>query len=99
MALGHAFRIGFGTALFAVLVASAHGHAQTSAVNKAGWVDKFRQLDETWPTANTYRTASGAPGKDYWQQKVDYDIKVALNDDKQSIAGSETITYKNNSPD
>jgi hypothetical protein len=51
------------------------------------------------PTPNEYRTASGAPGHRYWQQRADYVINVELDDDKQRITGSETITYKNNSPD
>lgn len=59
---------------------------------------KFRQMGTEYPTPNTYRTASGAPGESYWQQKVDYDIKVELDDDKQKIRGTEVITYTNNSP-
>ncbi|MCB1054813.1 MAG: aminopeptidase, partial [Acidobacteria bacterium] len=61
--------------------------------------DKFRQLEEVLPTPNAYRTASGAPGHDYWQQRADYDIKVHLDDEQQRIEGSETITYTNVSPD
>jgi hypothetical protein len=61
--------------------------------------DKFRQLDEVLPTPNVYRTASGAPGHKYWQQQADYKIKVKLHDDKQTLTASETINYKNNSPD
>ncbi|MEX2963701.1 M1 family metallopeptidase [Microbulbifer sp. TYP-18] len=61
--------------------------------------DSFRQLNELLPTPNAYRTASGAPGHAYWQQQADYDIKVSLDDDKQLITASETITYTNNSPD
>ena len=57
---------------------------------------KFRQMGTEFPTANTYRTASGAPGESYWQQKVDYDIKVELDDEKQRIMGKEVITYTNN---
>ena len=60
--------------------------------------DKFRQLEESWPTPNDQRIASGKPGPGYWQQQTDYKIKVELNDDNQSISGSEMITYKNNSP-
>src|SRR5258707_15862140 len=63
------------------------------------WKGKFEQLDQMLPTPNEYRTGSGAPGPKYWQQQADYDIKVELNDDNQSITGSETITYLNNSPD
>jgi hypothetical protein len=60
---------------------------------------KFEQLGTMLPTPNTYRSASGAPGPEYWQQKADYDIKVRLDDEKQHITGSEIITYTNNSPD
>jgi len=61
--------------------------------------DKFRQLDELLPTANTYRTASGAPGHKYWQQKVNYKISISLDDEKQKLTGNETMDYQNNSPD
>ncbi|HOY11481.1 MAG TPA: M1 family metallopeptidase [Saprospiraceae bacterium] len=60
---------------------------------------KFEQLGPILPTPNSYRTASGAPGHEYWQQRADYNIKVTLDDNNQSITGSETITYFNNSPD
>jgi hypothetical protein len=61
--------------------------------------DKFAQLETLLPTPNTYRTASGAPGHQYWQQRADYNIKVTLDDAKQAISGAETITYTNLSPD
>ena len=61
--------------------------------------DKFKQLQDEWPTPNTYRTASGAPGRDYWQQKADYDMKIRLDDENQRLYGDQTITYHNNSPD
>lgn len=60
---------------------------------------KFRQLGTEIPTPNVYRTASGAPGHEYWQQKADYDMKIELDDEKQRIYGDETVTYTNNSPD
>lgn len=59
----------------------------------------FRQMYDLLPTANTYRTATGAPGHEYYQQRADYDIKVELDDDNQKIYGEETITFFNNSPD
>lgn len=61
--------------------------------------DKFAQLETLLPTPNSYRTASGAPGTDYWQQRADYNIRVKLDDEKQAITGSEDITYTNLSPD
>jgi len=63
------------------------------------WANKFEQLDQMLPTPNSYRSSSGAPGSDYWQQKADYVINVELNDENQTITGSETITYFNNSPE
>ncbi len=61
--------------------------------------DKFRQLDELLPTPTTIRTASGAPGHAYWQQRADYAIRATLDESKRAISGTETITYHNNSPD
>ncbi len=61
--------------------------------------NKFRQLYHELPTPNVYRTASGAPGHEYYQQKANYDIEVTLDDEKQTIYGTERITYENNSPD
>jgi len=60
---------------------------------------KFKQLGQALPTPNVYRTASGAPGHEYWQQQVDYNIEVTLDDENQRIDGEERILYKNNSPD
>lgn len=60
---------------------------------------KFAQLEQLLPTPNTYRTASGAPGHEYWQQQADYKISVSLDEENQSIVGREQITYTNNSPD
>ena len=65
----------------------------------AQWGQKFEQLGTSLPTPNTYRTASGAPGKDYWQQRADYKIELTLDDVKQQIEGTEAINYFNQSPD
>jgi peptidase M1-like protein len=62
-------------------------------------IDKFRQLDERYPTPSEYRTASGAPGHKYWQQRADYDIDVAIDDENQRLTASAQISYHNNSPD
>ena len=51
------------------------------------------------PTPNEYRTASGAPGPKYWQQRCDYDIVCELDEPNRRITGKETLTYYNNSPD
>ena len=60
---------------------------------------KFAQLDQELPTANEFRTASGAPGNHYYQQKADYKMNITIDDETQKLSGIETITYTNNSPD
>lgn len=61
--------------------------------------NKFEQLGNILPSPNEYRTASGAPGPKYWQQRCDYDIKASLDENALKLTGSETVTYYNNSPD
>ena len=75
--------------------------AQASAVQqtKGDFVDKFRQLEEVLPTPNSYRTASGEPGRDYWQQQVDYKITAVLDETKRHLSASQEISYSNNSPE
>ena len=76
----------FSTGLMAQVVNSNHGK-------------RFEQLERMLRDPSVYRSASGAPGPQYWQQKADYKIEATLNDDNQRIDASETITYYNNSPD
>ncbi|MFN8244029.1 MAG: M1 family metallopeptidase [Ferruginibacter sp.] len=61
--------------------------------------NRFEQLGTILPTPNEYRTASGAPGPKYWQQRCDYDIAAELDEPNRRLFGKETITYFNNSPD
>jgi hypothetical protein len=61
--------------------------------------NKFEQLGTILNTPNEQRTASGAPGVKYWQQRADYDIKCKLDEKTQTLTGAETVTYFNNSPD
>ena len=65
---------------------------------KNEYKERFEQLGSMLPTPNVYRTASGAPGEKYWQQKADYKIKVKLDEANNRITGSETVTYFNQSP-
>ena len=60
---------------------------------------KFRQMYQEMATPNTYRSASGAPGPDYYQQQADYKMNITLDDENARLYGVETITYHNNSPD
>ena len=82
------------TAVTLMLSGSPHVAAQEIGYED----DPFRQLDEILPTPGETRLASGAPGPKYWQQKVDYDIQVTLDDARQRLVGDETITYHNRSP-
>ena len=61
--------------------------------------NRFEQLGTILPTPNEYRTASGAPGSKYWQQRCDYDISCELDEPNRRLNGKETLTYYNNSPD
>ena len=61
--------------------------------------NKFRQLYNEFSTPNDYRTASGAPGTAYYQQRADYVMDIKIVDETQRLYGEETITYTNNSPD
>ena len=74
---------------------SVYGWAQVDNYNQ----NKFRQLGQDLPSPNVYRTASGAPGHEYWQQKADYKMNLVIDDEKQTLTGEETITYYNQSPD
>lgn len=58
--------------------------------------DKFKQMYDLLATPNMYRTASGAPGPEYYQQQADYKINVELDDKNTKLYGEETITYTNN---
>lgn len=89
--------------LFTCITALAiisHANAQDIKNNPgSNHGNKFEQLGTILPTPNEYRTASGAPGPKYWQQRADYDIKCSLDEANTKLTGSETITYYNNSPD
>ena len=62
-------------------------------------ISKFQQLNQELPTPNKQHTASGAPGYEYTQQQVDYEMDITLDDANHKIYGDEKITYHNNSKD
>ncbi|WP_435992729.1 M1 family metallopeptidase [Brevundimonas sp. LjRoot202] len=98
-------RIGLLLASVAGLSLMAQATAAQQSVgpidqSKGSFEDKFRQFEgEDWPTPTDYRNASGAPGHRYWQQQVDYDIDVSLDEARRTLTGREAVTYTNNSPD
>ncbi len=81
------------------LLAIALSVVSFSAMAQNVNTSKFKQLGQELPTPNVYRTASGAPGHEYYQQRADYQMSIELDDETQRIYGEETITYTNNSPD
>jgi hypothetical protein len=62
-------------------------------------INKFSQMYAEMATPNMFRTASGAPGPAYYQQRADYKINLELDDKLSKIYGSETVTYYNNAPE
>ncbi len=70
-----------------------------ASVISAQEINKFEQLGTFLPTPNDTRSASGAPGHAYWQNRADYVMDIQLDDNRQIISGKETITYHNQSPD
>lgn len=88
--------------VLSVLFISVAAFGQSTAKNpQKGHTDnnKFRQLKDVLPTPNTQRNASGAPGYEYTQQKVDYVMDIVLDEKTNRISGNEMITYHNNSKD
>lgn len=71
---------------------------ETQKVREGGHKDesKFSQMYDLMATPNMYRTASGGPGPEYYQQRADYKIKLELDDKNTRLYGEETITYYNN---
>ncbi|MGK0421517.1 MAG: hypothetical protein ACJAVE_001122 [Polaribacter sp.] len=61
--------------------------------------NKFRQMKDVLATPNDQHAASGAPGHQYTQQKVDYVMDIRLDEAANIIYGDEEITYHNNSKD
>jgi hypothetical protein len=84
--------------LLILLLISTFFYSNFQAQNQP-WQGKFEPIDNMIAPPNTYRTASGAPGKAYWQQRANYNIKASIDEKTNVLSGEETITYFNNSPD
>ncbi|NDU97985.1 M1 family metallopeptidase [Spirosoma terrae] len=94
-------KIALGAGLWALSFVSVAQNAPSSTSAPGSKYDPlalFHPLFNMQP-GNDYRTGSGAPGPRYWQNKSDYQINVALDEQQNTIAGDVTITYKNNSPE
>ena len=93
-------KYGFASIFFLfATVMTAQGVEQNQRAPGHTNLSKFKQMYEEFATPNSYRSASGTPGPDYYQQQADYKMDIALDDRNAKIYGTETITYTNNSPD
>jgi hypothetical protein len=93
--IGAIATLAFGTQAFANNGTNAEGPAGSPG----DAVAKFRQLDHLLPSPNIYRSASGAPGPGYWQQRASHMMDIRLDEDKRRIFAESDIDYTNNSPD
>ncbi len=81
------------TLLVAALLLPGAATAQESVQDTS----PFRPLD--LPAPSVYRTGSGRPSPDYWQQEADYRIDATLDPEANLLRGRETLLYRNNAPD
>lgn len=83
---------------FLSVLLCAQAFAQQPIEKQKGSTDtnKFRQMYDLLATPNMYRTASGAPGPEYYQQRADYKMDIELDDKNARLYGVETVTYYNN---
>ena len=79
--------------------ANDENKANVTAGSENDAAAKFRQLDHMLPSPNVYRSASGAPGPAYWQQRASHTMDIRLDEDKRRIFAESDIEYTNNSPD
>ncbi|MGN6270457.1 MAG: M1 family metallopeptidase [Sphingomonas sp.] len=84
-----------GAAMAAALVALTGASAPKSGYDPA---ETFAPLD-LGQGVNVYRSSSGVPGPQYWQNKADYQIHTTLDPAAKTLIATEQITYTNNSPD
>ena len=86
--------------IFVLTAFSLSGQAEEKYNKKSQFNNnKFKQLYEEFSSPNKFRTASGAPGPEYYQQKVDYNMEIELDEENDILYGKSLITYQNNSPD
>ena len=87
--------------LFFITTATIAQEKKEKKKTQQGHTDqnKFRQMKDVLATPNDQHTASGAPGHQYTQQKVDYVMDIRLEESTNTIYGDEYITYHNNSKD
>jgi len=88
------------TFCLAVLLATNHSFIRAQTAPASNY-DQHKAFDPLFYTqnGNEFRSAGGAPGSKYWQNRSDYTINVTLDTAQHRLSGSVQITYTNNSPD
>ena len=84
-----------GLLLLSALVISAAAPPPASRYDP---LETFAPFD-VGQAPTVYRSASGVPGPQYWQNRSDYIIHAALDPATHVITGTVEIHYTNNSPD
>lgn len=76
-------------------------HAMAQQVSSGTKYDPHAAFSPLFYTqnGNEYRSASGYPGAKYWQNRADYNITANLDEQTNTVSGTVTISYKNNSSD
>lgn len=92
------FNLSFFVLLCLIVGSSFRLFAQDNENNTREHRYLFEQLGKELPSPNSYRTASGAPGEQYWQQQADYVMQISLDEVNNVLSGQQNITYHNNSP-
>jgi hypothetical protein len=72
--------------------------ALLAAVNSFAQTNLYVPVNIQAAYTNGTRTTDGAPGKNYWQNRADYNIKVNFNPQTLILDGVVDIDYTNNSP-
>ncbi len=94
-------KLGYLFLSFLFITSAAFAQDAEKKERKPGHSDisKFRQLKQELPDPNSQHNASGAPGHEYTQQKVDYVMNISIDENTSKLYGDQTITYRNNSKD
>ncbi len=83
----------FGKWMVVMLLFSAHFLAAQETENNQEDFNDFM-----YKRGSAYRSASGVPGPEYWQNGADYLLEVTLDETEHVLAGRVVISYTNNSP-
>jgi hypothetical protein len=86
--------------LLAFLAGSIAPHASAQTATASTYDPRVTFAPLTLPEpVNAYRSGSGAPGPQYWQNEADYVMHASIDTTAKVLTNDEIITYTNNSPD